>query len=899
MGLRWFMSMAGLLLAFAGQANAATETTCAREQRQLEQWEQQTVSMDRQVEPLQRLLDGTPIAPDTLNQALGAPADAANRPPPGPITPPSLSCEQLEERLNQAVTERRGVRALLDDQRDQWFSLSRQERAAALALLEEYQSLTALETDPLVPSGPLRDHLTALIALLPPLRNQPANAARQIDVLWPPPVADIQADIPAPQRLALWRHHYETRRQQLALRSGLWQRQGVLRLWLSYAPAEWLPLLGLEARMTVDRLHQGLAQTYREWTLNREIRHYTPLVSNALAVILGLAILALVMQLGRRGRRALLRLHERLVSRAGQKRWLWNASRLLSGIAPLVPWLLLWLVIHLLAPLLDSPSTQVVRWLLPLARLYVLFGLLWLFGEWLVFRVCQSAHSYLNDAQITEASALARRQALWMMLPWALWFAVDRLIGQSLIGLLCTVLVGVCLYIAIGRLLAFRRDDYLLCLQNILPSVLDPVAERLLKGLRFGWTAPVLLPVALVNFLFHYLDMLLGELDWYLRLKARWFRLRTKGVGEDEEPVREDTSEAGKEYQKWFANQLPDDQETPFIDTGLLNAMIKAVEQWHSESVEENALLVTGEKGSGKSMAMRKLVSKMEKEQPDLRLVTVSVPPRTVTPEAVTSMIADALGESLDEGPASLVKNDEQRPPTLLILDETQNCFLARIGGLEGWQTLLTLTNARLDNLFWLVLINNQSWSYLSNVFGRDYQFRRVIKVKRWDQSEIRSLILSRHHLSKQKLRYDDLLLSSRGPEAGNMRNAEQRYFSLLWDACGGNPMVALKLWLTSIKVTPRQVLVGLPAQPSSALAAGQSGDSLMFVYAAIVSHENLSGDEIVAVTDLSENVVRSALKAGQDAGFIYKGEDSRYRVVPMWYRTVINQLNRKNLLHE
>lgn len=92
---------------------------------------------------------------------------------------------------------------------------------------------------------------------------------------------------------------------------------------------------------------------------------------------------------------------------------------------------------------------------------------------------------------------------------------------------------------------------------------------------------------------------------------------------------------------------------------------------------------------------------------------------------------------------------------------------------------------------------------------------------------------------------------------------------------------------------------MGLPAQPSSALAAGQSGDSLMFVYAAIVSHENLSGDEIVAVTDLSENVVRSALKAGQDAGFIYKGEDSRYRVVPMWYRTVINQLNRKNLLHE
>ncbi|HCR80531.1 MAG TPA: hypothetical protein DIW42_13390, partial [Alcanivorax sp.] len=98
---------------------------------------------------------------------------------------------------------------------------------------------------------------------------------------------------------------------------------------------------------------------------------------------------------------------------------------------------------------------------------------------------------------------------------------------------------------------------------------------------------------------------------------------------------------------------------------------------------------------------------------------------------------------------------------------------------------------------------------YLCNVFGREYQFRNVVRVKRWGQSEIRSLILSRHHLSGQTLRYDEVLLSSRGPEAGNVRNAEQRYFSLLWDACRGNPMAALRLWLSSVKVTRRQVLVG------------------------------------------------------------------------------------------
>ena len=126
-------------------------------------------------------------------------------------------------------------------------------------------------------------------------------------------------------------------------------------------------------------------------------------------------------------------------------------------------------------------------------------------------------------------------------------------------------------------------------------------------------------------------------------------------------------------------------------------------------------------------------------------------------------------------GPA-LVKDDEHRQPTLVVLDEAQNFFLAQLGGLEGWRTVLNLVNARLDNVFWVLLINNQSWAYLCNVFGREYQFRNVIRVKHWGQTDIRSLILSRNHLSNFQLRYDEVLLSSRGPEAGNPGNADHRY---------------------------------------------------------------------------------------------------------------------------
>ena len=73
-----------------------------------------------------------------------------------------------------------------------------------------------------------------------------------------------------------------------------------------------------------------------------------------------------------------------------------------------------------------------------------------------------------------------------------------------------------------------------MCLQSILPSRLDPLAARLLSQRLFSWTAPLLLPVALVYFVFRYLDQLLAGADWYLRLKARWFRMRAQSGDEDD-----------------------------------------------------------------------------------------------------------------------------------------------------------------------------------------------------------------------------------------------------------------------------------------------------------------------------------------------------------------------------
>jgi len=903
--LRLCAAVIFLALVSTVQANGVAACDAARQTlEQLQQEKQQQENARRQ---LQTYLNGQVPAPGQLQDLLGHPLEqTAPLHQLGPVerSIPDNKCEALQNDIDTLVGQLSRQDQQLHALRQQFTELPGTQRQAFSALTHLYQHLQALADGPGTPEPArlaaitLNDHIRQTWAILPLLGTSPQQALKQLDRLWYQSPALTPPPLPSAQWRYLLRTRLEMQSQLRRLRADLWQRRP---LWnqintmggLAEAPA----LLQHEA----ERIGQRLLDTAHviELDLQESSRNkrFLPLVQNSLALLLGIAGFMLLVRLARRTRQWALSLHESVVRASGERRWLRNASRLISGLAPILPWVLLWLILDALAPHLDTPSTRILSWLIPAARLYVIYGLFCLIGEWLVIRVAQSANAYLSSDQSRQVHDHARFIARWLILPWLPLLIVWESLGPSLIYYLSLGFLLLAIYWGLGRLLVLRRQDYQLCLQAILPSRLDPLAKKLLTPALFLLFAPLLLPVALASFLIGFVDRVLADFDWYMRFKARLFRLRTRINNDEEDPDNEQPVD--EHYERWFATALPEGSKTPFVDTGLVTAMEKNIQRWHEDKTDENAQVVVGEKGCGKTASIERLERALAESCQGLNLLKLTVPAKTTHPDAILSLVGDALDVDLtEEGPAALVKSDEERQPTLVVLDEAQNFFLKEIGGLEGWRTVLSLVNARLDNVFWLLMVNNQSWAYLCNVFGRDYQFRNVVKVKRWGQTDIRSLILARNHLSGHRVRYDEVLLSSRGPEAGNVRNAEQRYFSLLWDACRGNPMVALRLWLTSVKPKGRQVLVGLPTPPSASILDSM-GENALFVYAAIATHENLTSQEISHVTNLPGNVVRYALKGGFDAGFLNKSEDGRYRLKPLWYQQVISYLTRKNLLNE
>lgn len=569
--------------------------------------------------------------------------------------------------------------------------------------------------------------------------------------------------------------------------------------------------------------------------------------------------------------------------------------RIVGGFSILIPWLVGLVGLRILESGFINYKLVLLLPLIPFARLYIIYGITRLFGEWLLIHIAERAGRFVTPAQSGTIQKQARRAAAIAMVPFLIHDFVGLAIGPSLLlsGLQWLMLAAI--FVAISSLLQPWREAYILALQSFLPETIDPWVERLLRPLLMPIVGPLLSPVLLLALLVNFLHRGLTDLDWYRKLIARSFKLRSATT--EREAINESQSDDFTRYSQWFGETAPE-TELPVIKVELLQHIQDILKPWIDKQSEENSVLLSGERGAGKSVALRHLQTCVAEHHPDIRLQKVSVPAKTCSAEAVSALIASALGDDRIGGPGALVKTDEQRTPTVVILEDAQNFFLREVGSLEGWETLLSFTKTRVTNIFWIVVINNQSWAYLSRVFGGDYQFSTVLKTRGWSQGDIRSLILSRHQMSGFKLRYDDILLSTRGPEAGSVRNAEQLYFSLLWDSCSGNPLLALAMWLSSVTVSGSQITVGLPAEVS-ATGLEHLGEELHFAYAALLIHENLSSEELVAVTALPQGIIRAALKFAFDTGLATRSDDRRYRITPLWYPIICRLLTRKNLLHE
>jgi hypothetical protein len=532
---------------------------------------------------------------------------------------------------------------------------------------------------------------------------------------------------------------------------------------------------------------------------------------------------------------------------------------------------------------------RILSLIAPLGTIYAVFRGLRIIIEWGLSRTYTRSDMFLSS-QVAEKLVLDSRRMAWVALLCLLfwWLAYGTGGGYSiyLISLIDFVILWfTCFWILSKSKLAVDK-------------LIEVVLGKKISGEKaeLGFVLKLMLKLVwpMVFLLAHLVDVLsnlhqkMMIFDVYRSLSVKLLRARLES--RSDEAVVEDESEPDQSYTEWMLREVPDND---LFDVGDVSGALEPLEKWFSDKTDENVTVVVGESGCGKSAFVRRLPKFWDKTP----IKILDIPAKLTDAQSFFDQISELLEIEPISNAGDLFKQEEGIERQVVVIDSAHNLFMAEVGYFNAYRALMQCMNAHLDNVYWVVVLNAPSWTYLSYVFSREQRVSNVFKMPRWSPMDIRKLILSRHQGGKRRLKYNNMLLSAAASsESSSIRAADSRVFNILWEQSGGNPLAAIELWLDAVKVKGRLAEVGVPERPSANLLNGMK-DDLYFVYTAIVLHNSLSTEEIMRVTHFLEPIVRHAVKQGINMGMIIRDESKRYKIDPYWYGTLSGFLHRKNLL--
>jgi hypothetical protein len=566
-----------------------------------------------------------------------------------------------------------------------------------------------------------------------------------------------------------------------------------------------------------------------------------------------------------------------------------------------VPWAIMLLAVYIAEDLLAGTDITQIGLILPYIAFYMWYRISLNLAVSIMGLVAFSGAAQSSMTEMQRLLRTVRLVGIFFFVLLAILHATQDAVGEALVyrlvyGFVVYVGLLVCAYAA-----REWRHEIAVAAKEWLPEYIHQPIEQLSKNIFGAWVVslPALLLVIAARLVIRIKEKA-GEFDFFKRISAALFLRQIEQANKSEgqtEAANQIPPQLSPDYLHWFKLEDVEDKTLLIELESELPAEVESIlSAWSDNSSLDHSLALYGEKGSGKSS----LLDTVEMRYKKCAVRRINIPPKLITREAVLEFFGKEFGVDLSQGAESLLKADEGKEDAVLLIDNAQNLFLGELGGFEGYRTFAELMNSGTEHLFWCVTFNLRSWHYLRAVFGGMPLFRRAIEIADFSEKDIMNLIVARHQRTDAHLAYDDIIRATQSEDdLMGEHQVEKQFFRLLWGQSNGNPRAALMLWMASLTpLSDSRMKVGLPKYPKIVINE-KWGDEALFVYAAIMRHENLTEDEVVAVTNLPENIVINALGTGYDSHLLDCGADGRYRITAIAQASLSRLLLGKNFIYE
>lgn len=322
-----------------------------------------------------------------------------------------------------------------------------------------------------------------------------------------------------------------------------------------------------------------------------------------------------------------------------------------------------------------------------------------------------------------------------------------------------------------------------------------------------------------------------------------------------------------------FARLSPDEHGEAWV-VSRLEPMLDLLVQRRAGGL----VVLVGERGSGKTAALRQLQQRMD----DARLVT-----------AAELVAGNKAGRPSSRGRA------QTTVPAVMLVDDLEALVQFDVGGLAALDRCLDLARETADRTLWVLAIDSAVWDLVCRLRSVPTIFNSVIEIPHWTDTAIAELLQARVAEVGIAPGYDRMI-----PDLADLDDIDRReaveaknaaFMLLLWDASDGNPGVALHLWRSVLGVAPDGSVLVRPLQPVVEAVIERLPLEALFVYRAVLRQAGARPAEIVAATRLSAAGVADVLRSGVQDGHLLV-RDGGYHVSWDWYRALTRSLVRRHL---
>ena len=299
----------------------------------------------------------------------------------------------------------------------------------------------------------------------------------------------------------------------------------------------------------------------------------------------------------------------------------------------------------------------------------------------------------------------------------------------------------------------------------------------------------------------------------------------------------------------------------------------------------KNALLITGDRHSGKSFIANVMVDKHLDKQ---KTLTINPPEGGSASFAVFEKTLQSLTESFM--PADNIFAAMEKGSTV-IFDDFELWWEKTYKGEQTAVEILETTKKHKDHILFVFIINSQSFKVMSKVIAMEKYFSGVVECTPMNAGEINEMIMIRHRIGNLKFEFKGR--SEDKFHTWNYAKLFNRYFNY----SNGNAGLCLHGWINNITgINGKTISIRLPKIPDGDLL-GNLGKTQKSLLLNLVIHNASSASKLTRITGHSYKIIYETLEELMSMGLVIKNANGIYKTDRINHHHIVKYFQNNNML--